>query len=58
MSNFIALDPGLNGAGAILDRHVEIHVSFDIPTIGEGVSRPNRLTRRACRSPGLKLVRG
>jgi hypothetical protein len=31
MSNFIALDPGLNGAGAILDRHVEIHVSFRYP---------------------------
>lgn len=42
MSNVIALEPGLNCAGAILDRRVEILVSFDIPTIGEGAQRRAR----------------
>ncbi len=42
MSNVIALEPGLNGAGAIPDGCVEILVSFDIRTIGEGAQRRAR----------------
>ena len=35
----LAIDPGLEGAGAMLDAHGELIEVFDLPTIGEGAQR-------------------
>ena len=37
--NVFACDPGLNGAGAMLDAHGELIEVFDLPVIGEGKQR-------------------
>ena len=37
--NLIAIDPGLNGAGAVSDERGDLVEVFDLPTIGEGVQR-------------------
>lgn len=37
--NVLAIDPGLNGAGAVLDERGELIACFDLPTIGEGTQR-------------------
>jgi Holliday junction resolvasome RuvABC endonuclease subunit len=37
--NLIAIDPGLNGAAAVLDTHGDLVEVFDLPTIGEGARR-------------------
>ena len=34
--NVIAIDPGLNGAGAVSDERGDFVACFDLPTIGEG----------------------
>ena len=35
----LSIDPGLTGAGAILDAHRELHQVFDLPVLGEGARR-------------------
>jgi crossover junction endodeoxyribonuclease RuvC len=37
--NVIAIDPGLEGAGAVVDACGELVHCFDLPTIGEGAQR-------------------
>ena len=37
--NVIAIDPGLNGAGAVSDESGDFIACFDLPTIGEGAQR-------------------
>jgi crossover junction endodeoxyribonuclease RuvC len=37
--NVLAIDPGLEGAAAILDAHGNLIEVFDLPTIGEGTQR-------------------
>lgn len=37
--NALSFDPGLCGAGNVLNHHGEILSCFDIPTIGEGTQR-------------------
>ena len=34
--NALAIDPGLNGAGAVSDERGDFIACFDLPTIGEG----------------------
>ena len=37
--NVIAIDPGLNGAGAVSDERGDFIACFDLPMIGEGAQR-------------------
>src|ERR1700722_7729021 len=37
--NIFSCDPGLNGAGAVLDERGDILACFDLPTIGDGAQR-------------------
>jgi hypothetical protein len=37
--NTLAIDPGLNGAGAVSDESGAFIACFDLPTIGEGAQR-------------------
>jgi crossover junction endodeoxyribonuclease RuvC len=37
--NILAIDPGLEGAGAVMDAGGELIEVFDLPTIGEGARR-------------------
>jgi crossover junction endodeoxyribonuclease RuvC len=39
MMNILAIDPGLEGAGAVMDTSGELLEVFDLPVIGEGAGR-------------------